>query len=333
MMQNTTEGKAANKKVELIRVDRLYESLRYNEYTPDNGLGEIVDNSVEAGSTRIDVRITKVKESRSKGKSRTKIEEIAVVDNGCGMDAVTLSKCLALGESLRTTSKGKLGIGRFGVGMTLGSISLARRVEVYSRTNVDSNFLYTYIDLEEIKNCELLHIPFPKPNAPHEKYRHLLDGCTGTIVVLKDCDRIEGDWEGLANYLGRTYRKFIERGLKITIGIQAANEAEFRIDPVYLHDPLYMAGPTKFDADAKAQGKPMDPKAVDWGTIHIPLEISNQPGKTADVIIRLTLLPEEWRMFKGDGGNAEAKKEEFPRTKACPSFVQIGKCSMVTFHT
>ena len=34
--------------VALIRVDRMYESLRYNDYSAQNGLGEIVDNSVEA---------------------------------------------------------------------------------------------------------------------------------------------------------------------------------------------------------------------------------------------------------------------------------------------
>ena len=34
--------------VALIRVYRMYESLRYNDYSAQNGLGEIVDNSVEA---------------------------------------------------------------------------------------------------------------------------------------------------------------------------------------------------------------------------------------------------------------------------------------------
>ena len=48
------------------------------------------------------------------------------------MAADALSKCLVLGESLRPKGQSQ-GIGRFGVGMTLGSISLARRVEVYSR--------------------------------------------------------------------------------------------------------------------------------------------------------------------------------------------------------
>lgn len=301
--------KSSEQQVELIRVDRLYESLRYNEYSPENGMGEIVDNSVEAGATCIDVRITRIKQ-QGKGRPKTKIDEIAVADNGCGMDQNVLSKCLALGESIRPTNRVKLGIGRFGVGMTLGSISLACKIEVYSRTSADADFLYTYIDLEEIKNREQLYIPVPIVKSPAEEYRTLLDGQSGTIVVLKKCDRITGDLEGLANYLGRTYRKFIEKGIKITLGFRMEHESVFRVEPVYLHDPLYIAGPTKFDVENRQAGKPMDPKAEDWGTIRITKEIEGRPGKTADVVIRLTLLPEEWRMVEGAGGSPEAKKRK-----------------------
>lgn len=308
----TTDNKAMGEnkqQVELIRVDTIYESLRYNEYSPENGMGEIVDNSVEAGATCIDVRITRVKQ-QGKGRPKTRIAEIAVIDNGCGMDSDTLSKCLALGESIRPANRGRLGIGRFGVGMTLGSISLASRVEVYSRANTDGNFLYTYIDLDEIKNRELEYIPVPSPKTPAKEYGTLLDGQTGTIVILKECDRVDSDIEGLANYLGRTYRKFIERGVKITLGARMASDIEFSTEQVYLHDPLYIAGPTKFDAENRQAGKPMDPKAVDWGTIRITKEIEGRPGETADVVIRLTLLPEEWRMFEGSGGSPEAKKRK-----------------------
>lgn len=308
-MDTRNTEKKNGTRVELIRVDRLYESLRYNEYSPENGMGEIVDNSVEAGATCIDIRITRTK-LQGRGRPKTKIAEIAVADNGCGMSADVLSKCLALGESVRHVNRGKLGIGRFGVGMTLGSISLACRVEVYSRAAADADFLYTYIDLEEIKNRELLYIPVPVEKAPAEEYRSLLDGQSGTIVILRNCDRIDGDLEGLANYLGRTYRKFIERGVRITLGFRAANEPTFRVEQVYLHDPLYISGPTKFDAENRRAGKPMDPKAEEWGTFRITKEIEGRPGETADVVIRLTLLPEEWRMVEGAGGSPEAKKRK-----------------------
>ncbi len=307
MTKEINQNQDNQQKVELIRVDRLYESLRYNEYSSENGMGEIVDNSVEAGATRIDVRIIRTKQ-QGKGKTKNKIQEIAVIDNGYGMDEDILSKCLALGESVRPVNHGKMGIGRFGVGMTLGSISLARRVEVYSRARANDDFMYTYIDLEMIGNGDQLFIPFPEMRTPKAEYGDLLKNSSGTIVILTNCDRISGDMEGLANYLGRTYRRFIERGLKIYIGTKMENDAEYKTEQVFLHDPLYLSGPTKFDNENRECGKPFEPKASDWGTIRIPKEITGQPGKTADVVIRMSLLPEEWRMFKGAGGSPEAKK-------------------------
>ena len=295
--------------VDLIRPDKLFESLRFNEYSSENGMGEIVDNSVEAGATCIDVRITRAKQY-GRGRPKTKVAEIAVADNGCGMNDDVLSKCLALGESIRSTNQGKRGIGRFGVGMTLGSISLACRVEVYSRTSPQADFRYTYIDLNEIKNGKQLYIPVPISQSPAAEYEELLKEQSGTIVLLKNCDRVEGDLEGLANYLGRTYRKFIERGIKITLGFRSENESAFKVEQVYLHDPLYMAGPTKFDMENRRAGKPMDPKAADWGTIRIPKEIEGRPGETADIMIRLSLLPEEWRKVEGAGGSPEARKRK-----------------------
>lgn len=307
MTNKVNQNQASEKKVELIRVDRLYESLRYNEYSPENGMGEIVDNSVEAGATRIDVKITRMK-LQGKGKPKTRIQEIAVIDNGCGMDEEVLSKCLALGESVRPTNRGKMGIGRFGVGMTLGSISLARRVEVYSRAKASDDFMYTYIDLELIGNGDQVFIPYPEVREPKVEYGELLEQSSGTIVILSNCDRINGDMEGLANYLGRTYRKFIERGLKIHMGTKMATDVDYKTEQVFLHDPLYLAGPTKFDNENREAGKPFDPKAADWGTIRISKDVTGQPGKTADIVIRMSLLPEEWRMVEGAGGSPEAKK-------------------------
>lgn len=290
--------------VALIRVDRMYESLRYNDYSPQNGLGEIVDNSVEAGAAHIEVMVA-VEKVRKPGKKKAtdQITEIAVIDDGCGMNQDTLHRCLALGESIRERS-GKRGIGRFGVGMTLGSISLARRIEVYSRTGTEGEFLYTFIDLDDIQQGNLIRIPEPVVQTPPQEYGTLLDKNSGTIVILQKCDRIEGAVD-FSNYLGQTYRKFIERGLEIKL-----NGAR-----VYLHDPMYVAGPTIFDDLLLSTEGIMEPKATSLGEVRIPREIPGADGKTADVIIRMSLLPEAWRPTKGSGGSVEAKKRKIDRNE------------------
>ncbi len=291
--------------VALIRVDTMYESLRYNDYSAQNGLGEIVDNAVEAGAVNINVMVN-VEKLRREGKKRAtdQITEIAVVDDGCGMQRDTLHKCLVLGESVRETRNGKRGIGRFGVGMTLGGISLARRIEVYSRTAGDEEFFYTFIDLDDIKQGNLIEIPAPTAQEPPQRYKELLDGSSGTVVILKKCDRIDGA-EDFSSYLGQTYRKFIERGLEIRLNGKR----------VYLHDPLYMASPTKFDAQKFAAEGSIEPKAISLGTKTIHREIPGSGGKTADVVITMSLLPEAWRQHKGDGGSNEAQKRRIDKNE------------------
>lgn len=298
---------AESSRVNLIRVERMYESLRYNDYSAQNGLGEIVDNSVEAQASEIHI-ITSSDKVRKANKKREidTITEICVVDNGCGMDKETLHKCLALGESIRSHYVGKRGIGRFGVGMTLGSISLARRIEVFSRTHLLENFFYTYIDLDEIQNGNLTAIPKPVCQDPPEKYKRFIENSSGTIVILKKCDRVEGETDNFGNYLGRTYRKFIERGLTITLNGET----------IYLHDPLFLAGPTFFDMQKKAIGEDYDLKATLLGEERITLPIPDSKiGETADVVIRMSLLPKEWRTSKGSGGGAEAKKRKIDQNE------------------
>lgn len=291
--------------VALIRMSKIYESLRYNEYSAENGLGEIVDNAIEARAANIYVDLITEKVKRpDKKKPVEAITQILVTDDGCGMDRDVLHRCLMLGESIRSLQDGRRGIGRFGVGMTLGSISLARRIEVYSRSSGSQPFLYTFIDLDEIRDKDVEEIPVPVEKEPPHADR--LEGKSGTVVVLGRCDRLDGTSEGFANYLGRTYRKFIQRGVNLCL-----NDSH-----IYLHDPLYMAGPTKFDAAQAEKGDAPDLKAEPLGDeARIPLPIPGREGETADVVIRLSLLPKEWRAESGDGGSKFSKERKIDQNE------------------
>lgn len=292
---------------DLIDVSHMYESLRYNDYSVENGLGEIVDNAVEAGAREI--RIDFEKQAVKIGKKQAEeIVSIAVADNGIGMNERILSQCLKLGCSMREHRNGRLGIGKFGVGMTLGGISLSRKIEVYSRDKEIDEFFYTYIDLDEIKAGKTT-ISTPVPKEIPEKYKEFFAENTGTLVILSNCDRMDGtgrridpnEFNGLiANYFGRTYRKFIETGLKIYL--------DNRI--VYLHDPLYMAGPTQFDTKES-----QDPKAQLYSEHAFDWDVPGKPGERATIRIKLSLLPLEWRANIGDGGNTDAKRRKIDQNE------------------
>ncbi len=93
-----------------------------------------------------------------------RIVRVAVGDDGIGMDGPTLHRCLQLGFSTRYDDRS--GIGRFGVGMTLGAINQCRHVEVFSR-EAGKDWLWTYLDLDEVKKAgERVPIPPPKPKTP-----------------------------------------------------------------------------------------------------------------------------------------------------------------------
>lgn len=293
---------------ELINISKMYESLRYNDYSIENGLGEIVDNSVEAGARHINVFFEK-KKIKVGTREKEEVDSIVVTDDGCGMSEEVLSQCLVLGCSIREKRNGKLGIGRFGVGMTLGSISLAKRVEVYSRKSENEGFLYTFIDLDMISNGKIETIPKPEYKSLPNKYEEYMYGCTGTVVILTKCDRLDGTGKkteanevnaSIANYLGRTYRKFIESGLQITLDGRQ----------VSLHDPLYVAGPTQFDTKEK-----QDPKATIYSTTTLDWEIPGADGEKAPITIRISLLPKEWRLNIGDGGKNDAKRRKIDQNE------------------
>lgn len=287
----------------LINLSQVYESLRFSEYSVENGVGELCDNGVEANAHNLRVDINSEKQKvEGRKKEVNKVTSVCVADDGCGMNKDILRKSLGLGISVRESINGKKGIGRFGVGMTLGSISIGRKVEVYSRDNASDDFFYTYIDLDEISNevNGMKKIPEPIHKNVPEEYSDFFAKKTGTLVVISNCDRISDDAmdvnSSIANYLGRTYRKFIEGGTNI----------EFNGVHVYLHDPLYLVGPTQFDF--KEEGP--DPKATLYDTTTIPLEIPGSAGEMAEVKITLSLLPIEWRRNQGDGDSPENKKRK-----------------------
>jgi hypothetical protein len=195
--------------------------------------------------------------------------------------------------------------------MTLGAISLGRRVEVYSRQRGSDAFLRTYIDLDEIGQKKQESIPEPIVKSPPKKYADLLIGSSGTVVLIADCDRLQTDPAemergiaaseqimGLSTFLGRTYRKYIDAGRRIWLDGQT----------VFLHDPLYMMGPTYFDQKNAAP----EPKAEQKGETSISLDVPGSPGTKAKITIRMSLLPKEWRLAPNAGGTTFARDRKIP---------------------
>jgi len=110
----------------VVALDKFIQATRDSGYrgTP-SAVAELVDNSIQAGSTDIAVSVDTVGDpERGCG------ADICVRDNGCGMDPFTLRQALRFGGSTRFGDR--RGLGRFGMGLPNASLSQARRVTVYT---------------------------------------------------------------------------------------------------------------------------------------------------------------------------------------------------------
>ena len=135
------------------------ESLRDSDFDSCSAYGEVVDNSIQAEAENIRIVF------EPKGKDH--ITRVIFTDDGKGMDFEILQNCLRLGWSSRYNDRS--GIGRFGVGMTLGAIHECRRVEVFSKPE-GGDWNYTYLDLDEIEQSDKAgnewEIPSPTKKSP-----------------------------------------------------------------------------------------------------------------------------------------------------------------------
>jgi hypothetical protein len=274
------------------------ESMRASDFDCYSAYGEVVDNSIQAFAT--DIRI-EFEQTKDRHNSQTKkIGRILFADNGTGMNPELLHKCLKLGHSSRFNDRS--GIGRFGVGMTLGAIHECRRVEVYSKT-AGSEWHFTYLDLDEIRNGELVYLPAPIVKSPSHKITEFIDE-SGTLVIWSKYDKQREKFEMILAesefWMGRTFRKFIWGEAKDyeKVSIQINGKTVKAFDPLFVNKRF-----TGFEGENSAELLP--PQKISW---KIPEDDLDTKKLTSDIIINISLLPESYRRDSGMGGDNYAKE-------------------------
>jgi hypothetical protein len=280
----------------IVRQDRFIQATRDSGYKgTDSALSELIDNSIQAGATEVAIAtITVEEEMDGPGRPRLpRVMEMVIADNGRGMDAETLRRALRFGDSTRFDDR--TGIGRFGMGLPNASVSQCKRVEVYTWRR-GSKPLWTYIDVDEVADGTLDEVPQPREATIPAPYAALADSPSGTIVVWKDCDRLDhgGKQETLVRALrptlGRMFRYFLIADFNLTIDGTA-------VGPI---DPLYLMPQTRLEGD---------PLAAQHGdTLKFEVPIPGKPGQTSTVEVTLSLLPEEWQVKSGGGKKGKEKQ-------------------------
>ena len=230
------------------------EAMRDSGYKDtDHALAELIDNSVEAGADLVEIIAVETPPDPDQRYARARVSEIAVADNGEGMDSTTLRRALKFGDGTRMDRR-KQGIGRFGVGLPQSSISQCQRVDIWTWQNGPDNAFHCYLDLDEIKNSGRQKVPESSQTAVPDRWRKVAaNTCepTGTLVVWSELDRVR--WTGGAKTLkrttelcGRIYRKFLtDSENPIQIDMILASDKAGRLDiedrqACRPNDPLYL---------------------------------------------------------------------------------------------
>lgn len=242
----------------IVSAKLTIEAMRDTGYkNTDHALAELIDNSIEAEADLIEVIAVEIPRDPNQAYSRPQVSEIAVIDNGVGMDSTTLRRALKFGDGTRN-DRSKKGIGRFGVGLPQSSISQCKRVDIWTWQNGVDNALHCYLDLNEIRRDGRQDVPEPSFSPVPDRWRRISENITessGTLVVWSELDRVRwtGGWKTLertAELCGRVYRKFLtNRQHQIHLNLILASDNGSYLTKSYEdnclpNDPLYLICPS-----------------------------------------------------------------------------------------
>jgi hypothetical protein len=195
-------------------VARISEGLRDTGYDFNTAIADIVDNSIAAGATFIDVRL---------GADFAENIVLSVADNGEGMDEDGLINAMKYGSKRRPSPKS---LGKFGLGLKTASTAFCRRLSVISRT-ASTPVLRASWDLDVMAELgwELELV------TPDQAETQLLDevapGHSGTVVLWEQVDRLLDSYKdrtsqhfkralqrlesNLRDHLSLVYQRFLDR--------------------------------------------------------------------------------------------------------------------------
>lgn len=172
----------SNEKQKILRPSaaRLLESMRDIGYSFESALADIVDNSVSAGATRVDIANDVHPASGA---------YLAILDDGQGMLPGELTQAMQHGSRSPHDARADGDLGRFGLGMKTASFSQCRRLTVVSKKDGTLSARCWDLDLVVDEDEWILSL------LDDDEIRQLplVDrlGSSGTLVLWQKLDRLD----------------------------------------------------------------------------------------------------------------------------------------------
>ena len=191
-------------------------SLRAFDYDLQSALADLVDNSISAGATVIDIST----------KWEGRHSWIAVSDNGRGMSEAVLHEAMRLGSTSPSQVRQPHDLGRFGLGLKTASIWACRHLTVLSKERGAGVVVRTW-DVDRVISADRWIVGSQAEGKLAANFvRQLEDVDSGTVVLWQKMDTLysggrRGEMRSQESYerelamasriLGMTFHRFIER--------------------------------------------------------------------------------------------------------------------------
>lgn len=214
----------------------MIESLRAVGYDLSTAIADLVDNSLTAGATEIDVVFF------WNGEAST----IAVIDNGSGMTEAKLIDAMRIGAD-PTVTRQRNDLGRFGLGLKTASFSQCRRVSVSTKTDCTEIRTRCW-DLDYVRTSGKWRVL--RKSSPKSTEFASRIGNSGTAVVWEYLDRLvtgtkaeiahdrdvfNDRIEVVEKHLAMVFHRFMERSRGVTLRTNG--------NPVKAWDPFLTSHP------------------------------------------------------------------------------------------
>lgn len=196
MIRTTKKAETSNDFLLPPDPERVMEGLRDTGYNFNTAMADIIDNSIAADASRVDISV----DLDPKGDLT-----VYIADNGCGMDEEGLQNAMRYGSKKRDDPSS---LGKFGLGLKTGSTAFCRCLSVVSRGPGDETVRKVQWDLDYIAETNAWKLK--RPDATEDEIDILdttANGGTGTLVIWENIDRLLKRYKNLSsqrNALKRT---------------------------------------------------------------------------------------------------------------------------------
>lgn len=170
----------------------LMEATRAIGYSLETALADIIDNSITANSSRIDIHFFPIG-----------TPFISIIDNGHGMSKEELINAMRYGSKNPLDNRAAADLGRFGLGLKTASLSQCRKLTVVSIKN--GNVIGAQWDLDFISKADNWSLKLLDDEDMRElpNIDELCSNESGTMVLWQDLDRLKVGDNNFVDNMGK----------------------------------------------------------------------------------------------------------------------------------